>query len=238
MPNEVNAQVTDAEPQVVAPATNPSDGGVVDATPAAPAPSVDVEALKAEYEQKLARAAQDVNQVKSALQSREAAIQKQFAQEREALQKQMREIRMQGMDENQRKVYEASLAAEEVENMRQQLAETQRKNQEFAQMLDAQSFFIQQGVPANQLTFDNGYESLVNSGWGYLSQELQQLRKGQTPQSNQTAAPLKPAPSVVTDKAAPSVGPTWPELVAKYGSRENVYQLVESGNLSPTIIPA
>jgi hypothetical protein len=235
---DLNTQVSDAvEPEVVAPATNSGEGGVADATPATPAPSVDVEALKADYEKKLAAAQNDVNAVKSALQSRESAIQKQFAEERSALQKQLREIRMQGMDENQRKQYEQSLAAEEVEQMRSRLQETEQKNQQFAAMLDAQNFFLQQGVPVQNLDFTN-YDALVASGWGAINAELARLREQVKNPVTRTPDPLKSAPSVVTDKGAPGGASTWKDLIAKYGSAENVYQLVESGNLNPSILPA
>lgn len=233
-------QVSDVEEGVVdePEATDSQGQGVAtDATPTTPQ-TVDVDQLRADYEAKLARSQQDINQIKSSLQSREAALQVQWKQEREALRKQLREVQVRGMDENERKQYEASLATEEYQNVQQQLEEAQRKSQEFAATLDAQSFFLGQGVPLQKLVLDQGYDALVNSGWGAIAEELQTLRKGVKAPQKKQPAPLKPAPDVVVDKSAPSQGSNWSALTKKYGSRENVYQLIESGQLSPEILPA
>lgn len=239
---DIEDQVTDVDDEAVAEpeATSSENGGVAKPTTTS-TQSVDVEALKAEYEQKLQRAQEDVNRVKSSLQSREAAIQKQAKEDKEQLQKQLREIRMQGMDENQRKQYEASLATEEVQNLQQRLAEAEARNQENAAVINAQQFFVAQGVPLNALKFDEGYDGLVSSGWGYLSQEITKLRQQLADPSSikKPVKSLKPAPDVVTDKATPRSGnATWSDLRKKYGSDETIYQLVESGQLDPSILPA
>jgi len=233
-------QVTGEEEVVADPnATDQTQDGVAQTTPA-PTPSVDVEALRAEYEKKLAAAQNDINQVKSSLQSREAAKDKQYKIEQEALRKQLREVQMKGMDENQRKQYEASLATEELQNLQQRVQEAEQRAAETNAMLDAQKFFVSQGVPVTSLVFDQGYDALVNSGWGHLSAELQQLRnQAANPDANKKPVkPLKPAPEVLTDKAPASKGSNWADLRKRYGSEEAVYQLIEAGQLDASILPA
>ncbi len=241
MPEDIEDQVADVDNEAVAEpeATGSNEGGVAKPT-TTNTQSVDVEALRAEYEQKLQRAQEDVNRVKSSLQSREAAIQKQAKEDKDQLQKQLREIRMQGMDETQRKQYEASLATEEVQSLQQRLAEAEARIQENAAVINAQQFFVAQGVPLSSLKFDEGYDGLVASGWGYLSQEITKLRQQNADPSllKKPVKSLKNAPDVVTDKSAPRAATTWSDLRKRYGSDEAIYQLVESGQLDPSILPA
>jgi hypothetical protein len=197
----------------------------------------DVEKVRAEYEQKVAQMQQDLNNMKSSLQKREYQQSQQYQQQVSDLQKQLREVRMQGMDETQRKAYEVQLQAEEYQTLQQRLEEQERKNQEFEQMLGAQDFFIKKGVPADKLILNQGYETLVQSGWDWVSERLAQLQQQVTSPTKQEPAPLKTAPGVVTDKGLPASGSTWTELRKLYGSDENVYRLIEQGTLSPSILP-
>jgi hypothetical protein len=181
-----------------------------------------------------------LNQLKSSLQKREAELTRQFNEREQKMAKELKAIRMQGMDEGQRKQYETQLANEEFQTLQAQLEEEKQKRQEMAQLVDAQNFFLSKGVPQNRLTLNQGYDALVNSGWQFIEderQELQRLRQGGGPKENQ-AKQRKPAPSVVTDKGTPgNQGTTWAELRKKYGSDEAVYSLVEQGILDATIIP-
>jgi Skp family chaperone for outer membrane proteins len=232
MTDLIDPQVPDSGQPGVADATPAANGEVAKATPAQPSQSavnVDVEAIRRDYETKLAKSAEDLNRLKSSLQSREA----QTAKERDDLRRQMQEIRMQGMDATQRKEYEAQLQAEEFNSLQSQLEELNRKTQEQQQVFDAFQFFRQRGVPADSLPLNQGYDALVNSGWAWVDERLKNPAQ---PQSKEPA-PLKSAPSVVTDKSAPATGVSWGDLRAKYGSDENVYSLIEQGVLSPDILP-
>jgi hypothetical protein len=212
--------------------TTLNQDGVPQGTPE-PQNQVDVEKVKQEYEGKLSQAMQDLNNVKSSLQKRESQITREKDQQIEQLRKQMHEVRMSGMDDTQRKAYESQLINEEYEQTRQKLAEYERKTAEYQQMLDAQEFFLKKGVPADKIILNQGYETLVQSGWDWVTDELTRLRQPQ----QQQVAPLKTAPSVVTDKSTPSNGTTWAELRTLYGSDENVYRLIEQGQLDPSILP-
>ena len=230
-PDQVQGQEGGVSPEE----TTENPAGVSQET-TSQSPQVDVEKVKAEYEQKLAQMAQDVNNIKSALQRRESQLTTDHKQREAELQKQLREIRMQGMDENQRKAYEVQLQQEEFESLQNKLDEYERKAAEYEQMMGAQDFFMKKGVPANRLVLNQGYEALVQSGWDWVSEQLTKLQNPAPTQPTQPA-PLKPAPSVITDKSTPSTGSTWAELRAKYGSDENVYRLIEQGQLSPDALP-
>jgi flagellar biosynthesis GTPase FlhF len=209
------------------------EAGVSQETPSQ-SPQVDVEKVKSEYEQKLAQMSQDLNQVKSSLQRREHEQRQNYEKQIAETQKQLREARMQGMDENQRKAYEAQMQQEEYQSLQSRLEEYERKTQEYEQMNGAQTFFMQKGVPANRLVLNQGYEALVQSGWDWVTEQL--AAKAQPAQSTQPS-PLKTAPSVITDKSTPSTGTTWAELIAKYGSRENVYRMIEQYELPASVLP-
>jgi hypothetical protein len=209
------------------------EAGVSQETPSQ-SPQPDVEKVKSEYEQKLTQMSQDLNQLKSSLQRREHEQRQNYEKQIAETQKQLREARMQGMDENQRKAYEVQMQQEEYQSLQSRLEEYERKNAEYEQMNGAQTFFMQKGVPANRLVLNQGYEALVQSGWDWVSEQLTRVN---SPAQPTQPAPLKPAPSVITDKSTPSTGTTWAELRAKYGSDETIYRLIEQGQLDPGVLP-
>ncbi len=218
---------------------NPSDKGVAtQATPSAAQP-VDANKLRADYESKLATYQRDLNQMKSSLQRQTAQVNAEWQSRYEELQNQMHETRMASMTAEDREKYEAQLQGEEMQNLQNQLVTLQNERQTMAQMLDGMSFFIQQGVPAEKLVLNEGYDNLVRSGWDFITGELNRLRQAPAnpqPQSNEPV-PLKQAPDVVTDKGTPGSGSTWAALRQQFGSEEAVYRAVEEGRLDPSIIP-
>lgn len=209
----------------------PAGGGVAPATPA-PAPQSDA---LAQEKQKLEK---DINQIKSTFQRREAQLNKEAKEREAALLRQLEESKLQGMDEEARKAYEATRFSRENEALKQQLDEERRKYQEYTTFNNAVLQFRGAGVPEASLVLDGSLDDLVQSGWDYLTSRVRELEaKVQTPQ---TPAPkeLPAAPEVDTGKTqGVNTKPTWPELIAKYGSREQVYTLVEQRQLSPDIIP-
>lgn len=236
---DLNPQVQGSETGGVAEQVTPeTQGGVSQVeTPVSQTP-VDVEALKADYEKKLAASQQDLNKLKSSLQQREAQIVKDSQQKYSELQRQLHEVRMSTMDDDARKKYEAQLVTEEYQSLQEQMAEINRKNQEYQSMLDAQQFFLNKGVPADRLVLNQGYEVLVESGWNWVTERLQAIQNAASnPTTKSEPAPLRQAPNVVTDKATPHTGTTWSDLLQKYGTAENVYRAVEEGRLPASIIP-
>lgn len=232
MANE-NDQVIEDEVEEVSEET-PSDEGV--SNQETPGKSeIDVESLKADWEAKLQKTTDDLNKMKSTFQKREAELQAKYQQEQAELRRQLNETRLQGMDADQRKKYEEQMKMEELQRLQSEQSSLSAKLQEQAQILDAVQFFVQRGVPYDQLIVNQGYNTLTQSGWDWIDGELKRLRDAQT--TAKPESPRKPAPSVVTDKASPSTGTTWAQLRKQYGSEENVYQMIEQGLLDPSILP-
>lgn len=213
------------------------DGGVEQSsTPAQPAS--DVEKLRQEYDLKLRSAQDDLNKLKSSLQKREAEITREYQQRQQQLEKEVQNARLSSMDEASREKYLAELKTEEYNRLQQQLQEAQQRNEESSEILNAMQFFVGQGVPAERLVVNQGYNALTASGWAYINEELTRLRAAASTQTSKPEKQRKTAPGVVTDKATPSKGTTWSELRTKYGSDEAVYQAIENGSLDPSILPA
>lgn len=217
---------------------NTPDSGVAPAQQQAATPTqitnpVDVEALKAKYEK-------DINSLKSTLQKQTATVEKEWQSRYNDLRQQMHEVRMSSMTEEDRAKYERQLENEEYQSLQSRLAELEQRDAQQAATVNAFQFFMQQGVPADKLNLAEGYDAVVNAGWQYLIEERNQLKAqlANPPQPKPVEpAPLKEAPSVVTDKGTPASGTTWAALRAQFGSDEAVYRAVEEGRLSASVIP-
>lgn len=194
---------------------------------------VDVESLRKKYEN-------DINGLKSSLQRREAQVNAEWEKKYNQLQNQMHQVRMERMTEEDRKVYESNLQNEEFQNLQNRLQQIESERNQFAQMMDGMDFFLKQGVPAEKLVLNEGYDAMVRSGWDHITSELNRYRQGVSnpqPQKPAEPSPLPRAPGVVTDKGTPAVGTTWADLIARFGSAENAYRAVEEGRADPRIIP-
>jgi len=220
--------------------------GVADATPTAadngvtaPAattnqtPPIDVDALKTKYES-------DISAMKSTLQRNTAKVEKEWQSRYSDLQRQMQEVRMSTMTEEDKTRYERQLESEEFQSLQHRLTELETEREQQVQTVNAFSFFTSQGVPAEKLNLAGGYDEVVSVGWQHLTGELARLRSAASnpqPQKPTEPAPLKQAPDVVTDKGTPSSGTNWVALRAQYGTDEAVYRAVEEGRLDASIIP-
>jgi len=201
---------------------------------------------KQQYEEKLRQREEDINRLKSSLQSQMAQQKKQWDQERSQLLDDLRKAQMASLDDDERVEFQKNLELEQAREMRQQL---QKREQELQEMQAAQSYreyFMAQGVPADKLVTDQGLDALVNSGWAGIQEmissmrtKLEQLEKQPpaTPPDSSAAGETPPRTPISAGSSPAGSGPTWTDLIAKYGSQEQVYQLVESGVLPPTIIP-
>ena len=234
VPGEPNGGVTPVTTaagvtaQTVTPSTTPVDAETV----------AQATQRQAELESQLAKTNQDLNRMKSTFQRSEAELKRGWEQREREYQQQLENLKVSGMDEDQRKAYEASSTSRRLAEMEQQMAALEDQKVQTEAMFKAQNYFISQGVPASELNVDEGYEELWNSGMGFITQEFQRL-KNQSPvaQTPQVKTPVA-APAVVTTTNTPAyTGPTWDELVKKYGSEEEVYRLVETQRLDPTTIP-
>jgi len=219
--------------------------GVANATPSQPLDAGntgnsnnEIEALRQQFE----RAQQDLNKMKSSFQRNEAKAQQEWQQRQSEYEREIERLRVSTMDENQRKEYEASAGTRRAQELEQQLAEYQNIATEAQSMLKAQQWFIAKGVPITELDLENGYDSLWNSGMEFITNDYERLRSSSLtpPSAPAPAAPQKPpvAPEVVTQTNTPAFsGNTWADLEKMYGSQENVYRLVETGQLDPSVIP-
>jgi hypothetical protein len=143
------------------------------------------------------------------------------------------------MDEATKEKYLSELAQEEQANIRQRNYELEQANSNLQASLSAQSFFLEKGVPVKELKLTGSYDDLVTSGWNYITSELARVKAELESKGTDKASEKKrkAAPEVDTSKNPTSGGSNWKSLIATYGSEENVYQLIEAGSLSPSILP-
>lgn len=222
------------------------EGAVVESTPAPsqPLPDADgVSQLRAEMEAQIAQRENDIRRIKSASDSRFAQESKQWREREQTLQQQLDELRMKTLPEDQRRTYSEQISSRRNQEIQTQLDALARERDEAKNSLAAQNFFMQQGVPPQKLVTDQGYDELWRSGLFYMQDELNRLRRlaqpSPTPQTPNPAPAKRPpeAPAVNTATSAPAFSPGWPDLIKRYGSMEEVFRLVETRQLDPSVIP-
>ena len=190
-----------------------------------------------------ARYQRDINGLKSTLQKQMAEQQRQWDAQRAAYEKRIQEIEVQGMDDKARKEYEQRKAAEDAQSWQQRYQDAVAQLEERQAMEQWIQYFLAQGIPATALNMGAGLDGLISSGWEAVSSELAELRKrtSTTPGTSQPAQRLSQdanPPQVLTNQpGTPATGTSWDALIAKYGSAETVYSMVEQGKLPPSIIP-
>lgn len=242
MPDTIDTKVPGQQPAPAAsPAPSPAPGS--DSTPVESPPKVeptDAELKFQEYEQRMAKYEQDISNLKSASQKRENQLAQQASQRERELQAELERVRVADMDEDERKIYDSEQAIIHSQEMAEQLQSLQREKADMEAFNQAYDWFLKADVPAKDLVTDQGYDALFQSGWNYINNERQALKKGFIAKPSPTPNGEEPpkAPTVVTTTAAvPGTGPSWDDLIAKYGSREEVYRRVETQQLPPDIIP-
>lgn len=192
----------------------------------------ELEAIRQKYET-------DISRMKSTFQRKEAEREKEFNRIQSQLDQEMERLRLASMDDDEREAYEQTSQYRKMQEMAERLEELESQNLEIESIAKAQAYFLANGVPASELVFDEGYEALWNSGMSYIMQEAKELREklSKAPKS----APEKPpvnAPEVTTSTSTPAyTGTTWDELIKRYGSEEEVYRLIETQQLDPSILP-
>jgi hypothetical protein len=220
----------------------PAGGVAVNATPsAAPVDAgSQLDALKVEYEAKLRAYQDDLNHMKSSFQRKEAERERDWTQRREDYEREVERLKLSTMDEDQRKQYESESTVRRMTELENQLRNMAEEKSNYESMLRAQNYFIARGVPANELSLDEGYEALWNSGMAWIDKDYTRLKQLASNPPVQPVTPQKPpeAPPVVTTTNSPAyAGTRWKELVKEYGSEEAVYQGVEHGQIDPSVIP-
>ena len=218
--------------------------------------------LQAQMEETRAKAEADLRGLRSSLQSRESEIRRQWETEREQWQQREFELATKGMSDEERRAAELDLLSQrlvQAESQRQAMAQELATARQIPNYLAA---FGQMGVDVTKLPMEDPVE-LVNQGWAQLvsinqerAQKISEL-EAQIKAGGTTSAQSTPggspaasqggvqAPAVATQTAGgPASGRSWDEVlravtaqVGRSVTREDVYQLVEGGHLSPTIIP-
>lgn len=235
---EDDALVTNEDDTKVADATIGDGEVAVDATQATS--TDDVEAKLEEQKERFDTLQNDLNAMKSSFQKRESQLTKEWDEKEVTFREEAQKLKMATMNDEDRQVYERSLATE-------RLAELERKNSELIQaqenqraQQDSLNYFLSKGIALDSLVVDQGYDALIASGWKAFSDEKESLQTELDTLRQNPKKDKSPAPEVITDLsgATPTDGPTWQDLIKKYGSMEEVYSLVESQQLPSSIIPA
>lgn len=236
MTDQINTQVQGEPNSAVAttPATPTDPGQVANATlPTSPADAESVEKLRLD----LQKYEQDIRNMKSTFQKRENELTRTWTEREQTLKSQLDEARLASMDEEARKTYLAQKEMSRFQELETKAQEAERIRGEYDASLKAIEYFTALGVPLSSLNLGNGYDALFNSGFEFVTREFK--NRATAPATSNPVPPLPPVapPVTTTTGTAPNLKPTWLDLEKTYGSREAVYRLVETGRLSPTIIP-
>ncbi len=144
-------------------------------------------------------------------------------------------------DDGARKKYEDLRAQSEVDELRKKLAEYEQRMQEEEVKKRWIEFFNQLGVSVSP---EGDLDEIARQGWEGVQRELEELRKQvqsinkpSLQQVEETESfPQKPTPRTDTPSSS-AAKVSWKELVARYGSEERVFRMVELGLLPPDILP-
>ena len=246
----------------VVPAGTPAPSGVAPATPANTPAGDDwrtrFEESQRALEEIRTNAERDVRGVKSSLQQQIAAMERQREDERRALEAQIHSLSTKGLDENERSKYELGVARDRLTQMEKQRETDMAQLQTLQDVPRYISSFLALGVQPDKLVVDQGLEALLESGWREvvatreaLVQENTRLKSGSgtivpaVPAGGVGGSTLIQAPLVASPSGGtPVMGNTWPQVVKavsdQFGrpvTQEEVYRMIELGQLSPTIIP-
>lgn|SRR5574340_315711 len=221
----------------------PDAGSVPDGTPSPGTADAGLE--KQKFEEMLKQRDQDINRLKSTLQTQLSQQQRKWEEERQQLMEDLRKAQMASLDDDERKEFQRNLETERAIETKQRLQQREQELEELRAAQNYRDYFVAQGVPADKLVTDQGLDVLVQSGWQGIQAIMTDMRTRlqqfeaqapaqQTPQSSPTSNPRTP---ISAGNAPAGAGPTWNDLIAKYGSQEEVYLKVEMGELPPSIIP-
>jgi hypothetical protein len=231
MPENQSTQVPEEPVQTsTTPEVLDSQASAAAAAPATPQVDADVQALK----QQLEKYELDIRKLKSTYDRKLTESDKQWQQKADELRRQAEEYRLATMDEDARGKYVAEKERMRLLELEEKASKATTIETDYQASLGAIQYFTSLGVPLSELVMDKGYDELFQSGFKFVTEEYKNLKTG-----TGTKPVLPPtAPSVTTTTGStPNIKPTWADLVKAYGSVEAVYRGVESGRLSPDIIP-
>lgn len=224
-----NTQVPSAEVEVTTTPVTQDNAGKVTETVTPPAPQQDAETL-AQLQAKLAAYERDVRNLKSQADKRVNEVNAQWKQTEAELRRQVEELKVASMDEESRVKYMKELDRRKQDELLTRATQADKVKEEYDASLSAIQHFTSLGVPLSELVLGQGYDTLFQSGYKYITDNYKKAA---------SQPPLPPtAPSVATtNSSTPNLNPTMEDLIKKYGNAETVFRLVETGRLDPSIIP-
>jgi len=186
---------------------------------------------------------QDIRNIKSTFQRQISEQQRKWDEERKQLQDDLRRAQMASLDDDEKVEFQKNLELERASDWQQRAMDAEQRLQESQALQNYTQFFVEQGVPVSQLIRDQGLDALVNSGWTGVQLLIRDLQNKLKTLETPAPAPVTPATTTpvrtpISATPAPAGGgPTWDDLIKRYGSAEEVYKLVEEQVLPPSIIP-
>lgn len=232
MPTITDTQIPEEQDQVsTTPETqDPTAQAAPVAAPATPQTDADVQVLK----DQLAKYEQDIRKLKSTYDRKLTETDKQWQQKADELRSQAEEYRLATMDEGARTKYIAEKERLRLLELEEKASKATVIETDYQASLGAIQYFTSLGVPLSELVMDKGYDELFQSGFKFVTEEYKTLK---TSGPSKPALPPQAPPVATSSGSTPNLKPSWTDLVKQYGSVEAVYRGVESGRLSPDIIP-
>ena len=232
MPTTTDTQVTEEIAQTsTTPEAQGTQTAAAEAAPVTPQVDADVQALKAQLE----KYELDIRKMKSTYDRKLNEADKTWQQKENELRRQAEEYRLASMDEEARGKYIADKERARLLELEEKASKATVIETDYQASLGAIQYFTGLGVPLSELVMDKGYDELFQSGFKFVTEEYKNLKSGTAKQS--PALPPTAPPVATQSGSTPNLKPTWSDLVKQYGSVEAVYRGVESGRLSPDIIP-
>jgi hypothetical protein len=186
----------------------------------------------------------DINQLKSSLQKQTSTQANEFQRKEREYQERIQQLQLATMPEEQKAQYMQELNANRWEEMQSELSKQQQTNQELQAIVAWRNFFISEGVAPKDLNGDN-VNDLMTSGWSAISAENKRLRgqldnlmkKNPTTVSKDQKVRAPGISQSIPSNTIPTAKPTLAELAKKFGSLENVFKAIETGQLNPDVLP-
>jgi hypothetical protein len=217
------------------PGTPAAGGDAVGASPAVQGGDAgDLQKQVESLRTQLARYQEDINKQKSSFQKRESELEKEWKRQEQELRRQLTELQRSRLSGEELEEFERS---QEQTRWQQQVQQVQEERDALREQLEMNrwlTFFMERGVSTDKLVTDQGVTVLWESGMKVLDERLKSPAPAPAPQ---TEPQRQPAPRVDTGGGAPQVKATWAELIAKHGSADRIFRLIELGQLSPDILP-
>lgn len=196
------------------------------------------EKLSSQFEKVNTKFERDISQLKSSLQRNAAEDKKKWEYEKAEYERRLQDTQMAGMSESDRKAYQAQVEQNRLRQMEEENSRLRNQMTEQQQRQGYAAWFLQNGVRVEDLVMTGSVQELVDSGWSSLKKQKDDLQMQLSKVQGSTTKPSQSPPNVIQPQGGvPVTGPTWTELIKKYGTQEQVYKLVEQGTLPPSIIP-